>query len=134
IFCIGESVGMFMIRLHLKQVYYVYYTDLQVRHFVTEIGYRSHSFQCRSIAAAGHYQIRLFSAVTAGPLPDSDTLGTVFYSLFHGQPLAAWMFGSHNSVYIVFALDTVIKAGEEAVSIRREIHADNICFLVGNVI
>src|SRR5699024_1611311 len=67
-------------------------------------------------------------------LPDTDTLGAVFYSLFHRQPLAAWMFGSNDGIYIIFALDTVIKAGEQTVSIRREIHADNICFLVGNVI
>ena len=48
--------------------------------------------------------------------------------------LTARMFGSYDCVDIVLALDAVVKAGEQTVCIRRQIHADNICFLVGDVI
>ena len=44
------------------------------------------------------------------------------------------MFGCNNGVYIVFAADAVVKAGEQAVGIWWQIHADYVCFFVCNVI
>ena len=42
----------------------------------------------------------------------SDECRNITNSLFHGQPLAAWMFGSYNCIDIVLTLDAVIEAGE----------------------
>ena len=44
------------------------------------------------------------------------------------------MLGCNDRIHIVLTLDAVIKAGKQAVGIRRKIHADNICFLIGDVI
>ena len=44
------------------------------------------------------------------------------------------MFGCYDRINVVLALDAVIKAGQQTVGIRRKVHADNICFFVGDVI
>ena len=59
-----------------------------------------------------HNNVWFFTTVIACPLPDTDTLCAVLNSLLHGQPLAAWMFGSYNCSDIVLTLDAVIEAGE----------------------
>ena len=40
----------------------------------------------------------------------AKSIGAVLNSLLHGQPLAAWMFGSYNCIDIVLTLDAVVEA------------------------
>ena len=54
--------------------------------------------------------------------------------LLHRQPLGARVLARHNDVHIVAALDAVVKAGEQAVGIRRQIHAHDIGLLVGRMV
>ena len=75
---------MLMVGLHLEQVNHIYNADLQLRKLISQNGNGSHGLQGRSIAAACHNNIRLLAAVIACPLPDTDTLGAVLYSLLHG--------------------------------------------------
>jgi len=58
----------------------------------------------------------------------------MFYSLIHCQPLMTWMFGCYDYVYIVLTSDTVIEAGKQTVSVWWQIHTNNICFFVSDVI
>ena len=44
------------------------------------------------------------------------------------------MFAGNNDVDIVAAADTVVKAAQQAVGIRRQIQADDVGLLVGDVI
>ena len=44
------------------------------------------------------------------------------------------MLGCNDRIHIVLTLDAVIEAGQQAVGIRREIHADNVCFLVSDMV
>ena len=92
------------------------------------------SLFCRCITAACKNYIRLFALIVTCPFPDTDTLRTMFYSLIHCQPLMTWMFGCYDYVYIVLTSDTVIEAGKQTVSVRRQIHTYNVCFLVSDVI
>ena len=103
---------MFVVRFQFEQVDNVNNTDLKFRHFITKDSNCSHDLKCRCITAAGHNNVWFFTTVIACPLPDTNTLCAVFNSLLHGQPLAAWMFGSYNCIDIVLTLDAVIEAGE----------------------
>ena len=133
-FTVAQAMRMFCVRLQFKQVDNIHDTNLQLRHSIPKDRGGSQCLQCRCITAACHNKIRLFILVVTCPLPNADTLCTVFYSLLHSKPLAAGMLGCHNGINIVLALDTVIKAGEQTVCIRRQIHADHICLFIGNMI
>ena len=100
-----------MVRLQLKQIHYVYNTDLKLRELITQNRNSSHRLKCRGISTAGHNDIRLFTVVVACPLPDAYTLCAMLYCLIHRQPLITWMLGCNNCIHIILALDTVIKAG-----------------------
>lgn len=82
----------------------------------------------------GHDEIGLFACIIGSPRPNTDTLRAVLDSLIHGQPLIRRVFGRHNHVDVALALDTVIKAGQQAVAIRRQIAADDICLFAGDMI
>ena len=91
--------------------------------------------QCRSITTACHDR-------DPAPRPwsllaHSQTLTPCvqcFNSLLHCQPLFAWVLRSNDCVYIVLALDTMIEARQQTVSVWWQIHTNNICFLVSKVI
>ena len=44
------------------------------------------------------------------------------------------MLGGDQYVDIVTAADTMVEAAQQAVGIRRQVQADNVCLLVGDVI
>ena len=88
----------------------------------------------RRITAAGHDQIRLRLLIGARPIPDADALRAVHHSLIHGQPLHARMLGCHDDIDVVLALNTMVEAGQQAVRVRRQIHADDIRFFVRHMV
>ena len=122
------------VRLQLHQVDHVDDADLQLRNRFAEDSHSREGFKRRGIAAAGHDDIRLLALIVARPLPDTDTLGAVLDSLLHCQPLLSRMLGGYQHVDIVAAADAVVKAGQQAVGIRRQVQAHNVGLLVGDVI
>ena len=134
VLCVCQTVRMFCMLFQFHQVNYVDNADLQFRKCVTQDCYSCKSLKCRCVAAACHYEVRLLSLIVACPVPDTDTLCTVFYSLLHCQPLLSRMLGSYDYVYIISASDTVIEAGQQTVRIRRKVKTYYVCLLIGNVI
>ena len=131
---VAQTVRVSALRLKLKEVYYVYKSDLYLRQVLAHDGNSRQTLQSRSIAAAGEYNVRLFALVVGSPLPYAYTLCAVLYSLLHSQPLGTGVLRSYHYVYIVLRTYAVVEAGEQAVSIRRQIHSYNVCLLVGNVV
>ena len=101
---------MFVVRFQFEQVNYIDNADLELWHFITKDSNSSHNFKSRSVTAASHNNIWFFTAVITCPFPDTDTLCTMLYSLFHSQPLAAWMFRRYDCIDIVLTLDAVVEA------------------------
>ena len=58
----------------------------------------------------------------------------MLHRLLHGQPLLAGVLAGHNDIHIVAALDAVVKAAQQAVGIRRQIHPHHIRLLVGHMV
>ena len=131
---VGQAVGMLGVRLELHQVHHIHHAELQLRQLTAQDADGGERFERGRIAAAGHDDIRLLPLVVRGPAPDADALRAVLDRLLHRQPLGARVLARHNDVHIVAALDAVVKAGEQAVGIRRQIHAHDIGLLVGHMV
>ena len=58
----------------------------------------------------------------------------MFNGLVHRQPLRGRLFACDHDVDIVAAAQAVIGHRKERVRVRRKINADDLCFLVYNVI
>ena len=61
--------------------------------------------------------------------PDND-----FNGLLHGEELQVWLFINHNEVHIVTAAQAMIRHREQCVRIRWKINADDIRFLIHNMV
>ena len=125
---------MLPLGLQLHQVNNVDDANLQFRQLLAQDRYSSQRLQCRSLAAASHNNVRLLTGIVGSPLPNADTLCAVLDSLLHGQPLRTRMLRCNNNIDIVAAADAMIKAGQQAVCIRRQIQANHVCLLVCNVV
>ena len=55
-------------------------------------------------------------------------------SLLHSQPLLSGVLRCNHNVHIVLGTDAVIEYAQQAVSVGWQIHSNNICLLVSNVI
>ena len=131
---VGQAVGMLGVRLELHQVHHVHHAELQLRQLTAQDADGGERFERGCIAAAGHHHVRLAAGVVGGPVPDADALGAVLYRLLHGEPLGAGVLAGHDDIHIVPALDTVVKAAEQAVSVRRQIHAHDVRLFVRHMI
>jgi hypothetical protein len=58
----------------------------------------------------------------------------MFDRLVHRQPLRGRLFACYHDVDIVAAAQAVIGHRKQRVRVRRKINADDLCFLVYNVI
>ena len=134
IFLVGQTVGMLRVGLELHQIHHIYHAELQLRQLLTQDADGSQRFQRGCVAAAGHDHIRLLALIVGGPAPDADALCAVLHRLLHGQPLLAGVLAGHNDIHIVAALDAVVKAAQQAVGIRRQIHPHHIRFLIGHMV
>src|SRR5262249_45626961 len=70
----------------------------------------------------------------AGPGPDTEPGLTMPDGLIHGQPLGRRLFPCNNDIDIVPAAQTVIRDGEKAIRIGRQIDTDDFRLLVDDVI
>jgi hypothetical protein len=131
---IGEPMGVLALRLQLHEVNDVDDANLESRQMLTQHGDSRQHFQGRRIAAACQDDIRLAALIVARPLPDADTLGAVHDRGIHGQPLRQGVFAGHHHVDVVSAAQAVIEDRQQAVCIGRQIHANDVGFLVDDVI
>ena len=53
---------------------------------------------------------------------------------FHIEPLQRRLLAGNNKVHVIAAAQTMIGDGQQRVRIRRKVDADDICFLIRNVI
>ena len=131
---VRQAMRVLALRLQFHQVDDVDDPDLQRREMLPKQIHRGQRLQRGHVTAASHHHIRLASLVVAGPFPDSDAGRAMFDRLIHRQPLRGRLFARDDDVHIVAAAQAVIGHRQERVRVRREIHADDIGFLVYNVI
>src|SRR5512132_3022918 len=122
------------LRLQFHQVNNVDDADLQSRKMLAEEIYRSQRFQCWYVSATGHHDIWFCSFVIARPFPDPDASRAMFDRLVHRQPLRSRLVACYHNVDIVAAAQAVISHRKQRVRVRRKINADDLCFLVYDVI
>src|SRR5512133_309238 len=108
--------------------------DLQRRKMLAEEIYGSQRFQRWYVSATRHHDVWFCSFIIARPFPDSDASRAMFDRLVHRQPLRGRLFAGDHDVDIVAAAQAVIGHRKERVRVRRKINADDLCFLVYNVI
>src|SRR6476660_6327549 len=120
--------------LQFHQVYNVDDADLQRRKMLAAEIYRSQRFQRWYVSATGHHDVWLCSFVIARPFPDSDASRAMLDCLVHRQPLWGRLFACYHDVDIVATAQAVIGNRKQRVRVRRKINADDLCFLVYNVI
>lgn len=125
-----EAVGMFARVDELEEVDDVDETDLQVGKVLAEQGCGCESLVGGRVAAAGHYDVRLFAFVVRSPFPDSDALCAMRDCLLHGEELEVLLFVGHDDVDVVGAAEAVVHCGEQTVGVRWEVDAYNFRALV----
>jgi len=64
--------------------------------------------------------------VVAGPLPDADPFGEMHNCGGHGQPLGQRVLFGNHYIHIVPAAQAVIKDGQRAVGVRRQIDPHDV--------
>ena len=129
-----QAVRVLLLALETHQVNDVDNADAQFGERAAQDGDGGQSLKRRRVAAAGHDDVRLLTLVGGCPLPDADALSAVLYGLLHSQPLWTRMFGGDDDVHVVAGADAVVKAAQQAVCIRRQVQADNVGLLVGDVV
>ncbi|KAA8575327.1 hypothetical protein EYC84_004499 [Monilinia fructicola] len=68
-----------------------------------------------NISARGHDNVRFYTLVVGGPIPDSETLFAVGKSIFQVEELEMVLLVGDNDVDIIGAAETVVHAGEKTV-------------------
>src|SRR5512140_1423596 len=120
--------------LQFHQVNNVDDANPQRRKMLAEEIYGSQRFQRWYVSATGHHHVWFSFFVIARPFPDADASGAMFDRLIHRQPLRSGLFACYHNVDIVAAAQAMIGHRKERVRVRRKINADDLCFLVYNVI
>src|SRR5262249_35607304 len=72
--------------------------------------------------------------VVAGPLPDAEASLAVLDRLIHRQPLRCRLLAGDDDVDVVPAAQAVIGDRQQAVGVGRQVDADDLGLLVGNVV
>src|SRR5439155_6437523 len=68
--------------------------------------------------------------IVAGPLPNANARGAMLDGGIHVEPLGLLLFAGYNHIDIVAAAQAVVGDREQGVSIRRQINANDVGFLV----
>src|SRR5271166_3350745 len=95
---------------------------------------RSTAARVSSVGTSPHQAIRLAAHVVAGPLPDAEASLTVLDRLVHGQPLRSRLLARDHDVDVVAAAQAMVGNRKQAVSVRRQIDADDLGFLVDDMV
>src|SRR5205085_802016 len=72
--------------------------------------------------------------IVTGPGPDAKPRCAVFDGRIHVQPLWRRLFARHDNVDVVTAAQTMVSDGQERIGIRRQIDANDLSFLVHDVV
>ena len=73
------------------------------------------------------------SSLLAQP-PDADPLGAMDGGGFHGQPLGHRTLARDDDVHVVLAAQAVVEDRQQAVCVGRQVHPDDVGFLVDDMI
>src|SRR5262249_1693197 len=131
---VREAVGVLARWLQLHQIDDIDDSDLQIGRVSSKEVDGGKSLQRRHVTAAGHDDIGLAAPVIAGPLPDAESSFAVLDRLVHRQPLRSRLLARNDDVDVVPTAQTMIGDGQQAIGVRREIDADDLGFLVGDVV
>ena len=82
-----------------------------------------------NVSGAGHHHIRI-AAIVAGPFPDARTGGAMADGTFDVESLPGGLFARDDQVDVTAAAQAMIRDGQEAVRVRRQIDPDNVRLLV----
>ena len=104
------------------------------RQLAAQDGYGGQSFERRYVACAGHDNVGLTALIVAGPLPDTDALAAMIDGGIHRQPLRSRMLAGHDHIDVAAAAQTVIHHRQQAVGVRRQVHAHDLGFLVDHMV
>src|SRR5208282_1083796 len=109
----------------LEQVDHVHKPDFDVRQVLSEQSCGSQRLHCWDIAATCHYHVGFGALVVAGPDPDASSLRAVLDCRLHVQVLEVHLFVGDNNVHVVDASQTMVRDGEQAVCVGRQVNANN---------
>lgn len=111
-----QAVRVVAIWLEFEQVHDVDETDLELREVLAE---KSSSGQCLlsdDVSARGDHDIGL-GGIVAGPVPDTQALGTVGNGVFHVEVLRVDLLIGNDYVDVVLASEAVVHGRKQAVGI-----------------
>jgi len=125
---------MFARRLQSHKVHDVDDADFDVREMVAEKINGGESFERRDVSSAGQNDIWLSTLIGAGPIPDADTGRAMLDGSVHVEILERGLFAGDDDVDVIAAAKAMIGDGEETVGVGRKIDADDVSFLVDDVV
>ncbi len=125
---------MFRGGLDGHQVNHVDYADFNVGEMLTEQIHGGESFERWNISGAGHHHVGLRPLIIRSPLPNTDSARAMLDGGIHIEKLQCRLLSGDDYVDIVSAAQAVIGHGEQRVCIRWQIDADDVSFLVHNVV
>ena len=89
-------------------------------------------FLGHDITARCHDKIGLLAFVIGSPRPDAEAFRAVRDGVLHAEILQVQLLVGDDGVDVVGGAETVVHNRQQAISVRREIDADNLWGLVGN--
>ena len=120
--------------LQFHKVDDVDHPDFKFWQMFAENGNGSQCLQRGDIAAAGHHHVRFRALVVAGPVPDANPPGAVFYCGIHRQPLGRLVFAGDHDVDVMAAPQAMVPDRQQAVGVGRQVYAHDIRLLVDHMI
>ena len=95
---------------------------------------RCQRLQSGHVACAREHDVRVAIQVGARPLPDPHPARAVRDRIVHGEVVERGLLARDDHVDVVVAAEAVVRHREQAVRVRREVHADDLRLLVHHVI
>jgi hypothetical protein len=93
---LGQPVRMLSAGLQLEEVNHVDKTNLDIREFLAQQGDCRQRLLCWYVPGARHNQVGLATLVVAGPIPNTDALGTVRDRRIYVEVLQMELFVRNN--------------------------------------
>lgn len=82
------------------------------------------------VSTGGHHQVGLLTCIGGELGPDADSLGAMLDGCLHRKVLEVVLFVGDDDVDVVGGAETVIHAGEKAISVGRQVDADDLGGLI----
>ena len=131
---VRQPMGMFARGLQAHQVDHVHDTDFQARQVLAnEIGGGQH-LKGRDVAGACEHDIGLAAHVGARPIPDAESARAVRDRLLHREVVERRLLARDDHVDVVAAAQAVVGHRQQAVRVRRQVHANHLGLLIDHVV